>query len=358
MSVIELNFYLFIFYSLTLLTFAKSRITTKLFIVIITIQFALVNGLRHFTVGIDTIRYERKFQSLSSDTISGISEIGYEVAQKLFLLFSDNFNFWLLSVAVFVFSLLGLVIYKYSKNYFISYLLFIGLGFFNFSFTGIRQTIAIILVLFSFKYILDKKFMKFFIIILIAATFHYAAIIFLPIYYIAQIRWNYQYILYLIGSYILLFLLRAPIGELLTLLFYEENSLDRYTSSDNIGGLAILILIVIILGIYVYSPIKYNSRENTILANIMVIAFFIQSLSSFSYLFTRLNMFFFIFIILYIPHIINNLDKLPVKLTIKETKVIKLLITMIIILAVSYYYINNLESDGNGIVPYYFFWEY
>lgn len=365
MNILELNLGLFLVVAFLLVLIRKTKFSQKLFLFIVTVQMVAINGLRHVSVGNDTLRYERSFfstQQIDSFTkLKAIDyEFGYQMAQKIVSLFTESFNVWLFIVAFFVYILLGKFIFRYSKSFFFSYLLFIGMGFFDFSLSGIKQTIAIIIILYSYKYILSRNFVKFLTMILFASLFHLSAVVFLPMYFLSKIKWKRYNIASYAGAYIVFFIFRMQIGKVLTLLYYDESAriFDKYSSSGTIGGLAIFLLLILLMGIIVYSPRKYNERENVVLSNIMVVSFFIQSLSSFSYLFTRLNMFYLIFIILYIPNVLNNIDKLPIRINRSEIQVIRGVLKAIIIILVVLYYISNLYSNTAGIIPYYFFWEY
>ncbi|EOU1983770.1 EpsG family protein, partial [Clostridium perfringens] len=52
------------------------------------------------------------------------------------------------------------------------------------SFNVVRQYLAIGILMLSFKYIKDKKLIKFLTIVILASFFHYTALIFLPMYYL------------------------------------------------------------------------------------------------------------------------------------------------------------------------------
>ncbi|HAK42626.1 MAG TPA: hypothetical protein DCM59_07875 [Clostridium sp.] len=54
----------------------------------------------------------------------------------------------------------------------------------------IRQSIAMAICLFSYKYLLRRNFIKYVLIILIAGMFHYSAFILLPLYFIVKIDIN------------------------------------------------------------------------------------------------------------------------------------------------------------------------
>ncbi|WP_156290947.1 EpsG family protein [Oceanobacillus salinisoli] len=365
MNVLELNLILILVNGFFFLLIIRTNLSKKLFILITSIQLIVFNGLRSLNIGNDTNRYYSIYLRIKEsysfrDFLLIDTDFGFKLLQKVTLLFTEDFHIWLLFVALFTFIPLGLFIYRNSTGYFFSYLLFIGMGYYAFSFTGTRQTIAMIIVLLSYKYILNKNLFKFLVILILAVSFHSSAIVFLPMYFVAQVNFSKYYFLSLLGFYILVYIFRFPIGELMTKFYYDENAtliLNKYDSVGDIGGVAILLLLIILMGLFVYNPMKYKDKENRVLINIIIISFLIQMLSSFSYLFTRLNMYYLIFLILYIPHILTNIDKMPINMTPLETRSIRGFVKGLVIVLISLYYIKASETDGSGIIPYYFFWE-
>lgn len=89
-----------------------------------------------------------------------------------------------------------LIIYSSAKHDTKYYLLFILLYFTEvllfLELDGpMRQAKAIVLCIFSIRYIYKKKILKFYIIILIAILFHRTAILFLPVYFIQKIKFSW-----------------------------------------------------------------------------------------------------------------------------------------------------------------------
>ena len=83
---------------------------------------------------------------------------------------------------------------KYAKNYYLASILFMALVFF-FSFTYLRQMFAAAIIGLSIKYIIERKFLRFCVILLVAFSFHNSAIIFFPMYFIANKKYSKSKIL-------------------------------------------------------------------------------------------------------------------------------------------------------------------
>ncbi len=362
MNVLEIN--LIIVYAISFFGLIRSKYANRFFLVVATLSLVVFNGLRSVSVGTDTIRYYKRFNEISnanslSDFLSIDIEFGYKISQKIFQIFTLNFNYWLLIVAAFVFFLFARVISKHSRNYFLSYFLFITLGYYDFSFTGIRQIIAIIVVLFSYQYILSKNFKEFSITCLIAASFHTSALFFFPMYFISRIKWKKIHSIFLVTLLASIYIFRLQIGELLTVVYYDEASsimLDRYSSTGQIGGLAVMTLLILAWGMISYNPFKHKDLENIVLTNIIFVSAIIQMISSFSYLFTRLNMYFMIFLVLYIPNVIKNISKTPIKMNKIGSKILRSIYLIVFLIVLTVYYLNSIKLNGSNILPYTLFW--
>ena len=88
---------------------------------------------------------------------------------------------------------------KYAKNYPLASILFMALVFY-FSFTYLRQMFAAAIIALSIKYIIERKFLKYCAIIVAAFSFHNSAIIFFPMYFIADRKYSKARILLLMSA--------------------------------------------------------------------------------------------------------------------------------------------------------------
>lgn len=89
----------------------------------------------------------------------------------------------------------GVLIYvyrKYSSRYLVSFFLFIAsIDYISWLFNGIRQFLAVTITFIGIKFILDKKYAKAIILILIASLMHQSALLVIPFIFIAQGKaWN------------------------------------------------------------------------------------------------------------------------------------------------------------------------
>lgn len=174
------------------------------YLIFICVILILQSALRNVAVGADTFEYNRRFdyystlswseiwQNFIDATFNGIGkDAGYDVFNKAISCICDDFQFFLFVVAVFFFTVVGKFVYRNTSTTFDVFMVlcFYELFFYTFfSITGIRQTIAVGLTLWSYKYIKERKLIPFVLFVLVASTFHKTALIFLPFYFIDRVK--------------------------------------------------------------------------------------------------------------------------------------------------------------------------
>lgn len=227
-----------------------------LFILLTFIVMVLFAGLRDEFVGTDTFNYVYKFRSLANEIATVeennkgfLEEPGYELIQKIALFISTDY--WsLLCVIASVFSAFVLIaINKYSNNRLLSLFLFITLGYYTYCFNGARQAIALSIYMMSFEYILNGKFLKYSIWILIAFLFHRSVIIALPLFFIFRMRFS-------TASIILISISGLLISQLLPLFLEAAIEIDEkyivYAENDARGGYLLTAFYVLLSIFFIY----------------------------------------------------------------------------------------------------------
>lgn len=343
-------------------SFIRQRNKNKIFVVVVTLIMLGISGLRHMSVGTDLIAYYRQFVSISymnslAEVFTSQKNFGYALLNMVFInIFGVKYQLFLFIIATISMISLGITIYRYSSAPYISFLLYMALGFYDFTFSGLKQTLALAFVLLSYKYICDRKPIKFTLMVALGATFHLSAFIFLPAYYIAHKKWSAGYACILILSYITMLVFRGQVAIFLAEM-YKESGVS-FSAEKFIGGKAIIILLLIVMGLVMNRTNINKDKNNMALFNIMLISFAIQTLSIYSHNFTRLNFYYFQFAILYVPKMIENYKASAPKLSSNRVSEKIIMKVVLIVLTILYYlrWINN-EIAPHGILPYKMFWQ-
>lgn len=144
-----------------------------LWYLIATMPILFVSAFRDHTVGIDNngIYYSSFFKA-----INGIDnnhfEVGFRLLIKVISYITDNYQWFDIITSCIILVLLFWAIDRDSNDIALSYLLFVISGMYIYSLSGIRQYIAISILMFGFKYIYENNFLKYVICVVIASLFH------------------------------------------------------------------------------------------------------------------------------------------------------------------------------------------
>lgn len=188
--------------------FVKDKKTVYISIIFSAIYLALFAGLR-VGVGPDQASYVEIFNAVPNifdiseynSLFSIHGEYGYLFINMIVKIFSDNPSFIFVLVAFFA-VLLNINSYLlYSNNTLLCIFIYFVHGFMYREMIQIRQGVASAIVLFAVRYIVDRKFAKYFIAILLATSFHFGAIIALIAYFIykPQVKKKSLYLLLIIA---------------------------------------------------------------------------------------------------------------------------------------------------------------
>lgn len=112
---------------------------------------------------------------------------GYTVISNFFkLIISDNANFFLLFLTFISVLLMVKTQSKYSPFFAISTYVFFGSTEISYVFNGARQFLAISIMFYSFKFMKEKKLIKYAICAFIAFIIHQTAVVVIPAYFVVR----------------------------------------------------------------------------------------------------------------------------------------------------------------------------
>lgn len=159
------------------------------------LTFAIIGILimfRSVTVGNDTDVYTYLFKTIASTKDINLYiknsrfESGYIYLNWFLSKISDNPQILFIVTGFFTALSFKRFIYQYSEMPWMSVLMYMTLQFYDLSLTGVRQIIAIAILLYSYDFIVKRKPIIFTILVLLATTIHTSAILFLILYPLAS----------------------------------------------------------------------------------------------------------------------------------------------------------------------------
>ena len=133
-------------------------------------------------------------------------------------------------IAIFFAISVSCYIYYYSDNITISTIVLFAF-YFSFTITGLRQTVALSFLLFSYRYIDERRIIKFGLMVSLAALFHSTAILFAPAYFIGKLRVGKKQLIFIGVSVLAVILFSNYIRQLISLIAWNE-AMRNYASSE------------------------------------------------------------------------------------------------------------------------------
>lgn len=244
---------------------SSMRQRNRLFVVIAFGMLAFLSAMRAVEVGADTFAYEYSFyesQYLGLEhfftSFSIKNETGFYLLEHLVACFTGSFRVWLIFIAVVVMYGFGRFVYEHSNSPYLSFLCFFSLFFPFFGTTGLRQALAqAVCLLYSYRFIDQRKLIPFALSVLAAAMFHKSALLLLPFYFISNIKVDAKIFLVFLISMVIIWFARATIVvRFSALLGYN----GRYENQITGAGTATFSLFLLAVVVFAYFYLIRNRR--------------------------------------------------------------------------------------------------
>lgn len=193
-----------------------------------------------------------------------VTERGFNLVVTLVYRFFQK-ECYLVLFALFAFLTAGVflkALYDQSVDFKMSFFLFMALGAYFQTYNTVRYYFALGIVLFSMRYILRKQYIRFLAAILIASLFHKTALIVIPMYLLAAIRWKWQHLL--IAGILALsgLFFQEQYMELFVRLYPSYAEEEEYLAS---GGFSIINVLrcaaVLAFSLYVFLYVLKGNKE-------------------------------------------------------------------------------------------------
>lgn len=306
----------------------KIKYCKQLFIILGLLVPSILAGVRDYSVGTDVLLYgnswfERAVQIDSlSNYLSKANEygvgLGYAFINFIISRFTNNAHVFYFLYELLQLTILYYVLKRYQDKISITFAFAIYyFCYFNISLNLLRQIMAVLLVLYSYRYVEDKKIIKFIVTIFIATLVHNSAIVGIVLFPIKVAvdnkQWKKIFKILVIGSCLLAVFLYEQIFNLLS--SYGINGVERYAhymTDTEVGGRFVrlfywgILLIIILLK---RKKCELYYKEFEFLQLLMLIST-VGSLFMFigSTWIIRIVYYFDIFQIIYMPILAHNME--------------------------------------------------
>lgn len=330
------------------LQYEKNRKNLCVFAAILLI---LQSGLRNVAVGADTYAYSIIFKEdikLSwQQIINNFSDVyiqgegkdaGYQVFEKLCSYITTNYTIYLLIIACIFFIPMMRVVYRNTSTLMhivIAIIVYESLFYSFFSITGCRQTIETGLCLLAFEEIKRKNLKKFLVYIFIGTFIHKSCLIFLPFYWIANIKKTYLLFCLSILSFPFMIVFGRTFTIELALLSGSENYLS-YAEHEAPGAISFSLFYIMLItsAFYQYINNKEYFNSHSYIVNAITLGLFFLPLTFVSPALMRIVQYYSIFLIVFMSYLKQN--AMPAKKNIFYSIGIVLLLYKIITSNVEY----------------------
>ena len=288
-------FYSLLLFTTCLFTYLYNRDQSELIRNILTFIIILVAILR-YEVGYDYITYKELIQSEDNDMVNYLFSplsalfahiaIYYHSPQLLFILF--GIPTYILTFSTFK---------RYSADYALSIMVFMAFFFYT-SLSTIRQILAVAICLYGFRYITERKKIKYLICTILATLVHPSAIIAIFIYYIYHMR-----LAVLLGCFTIALILKPIAFHLMETYGFYTSYIDN--SKDGITGGSLVRVIQLSLFLFcmlIWLRSKTDDSLSKGIINIILSGFLVNFMFT-AHIGSRIALYFSIYICLLIANI-------------------------------------------------------
>lgn len=323
MFVYLVNIALICFWGFLLLYNKSTDQKKKIYCTIVATQWILISGLRHISVGSDTAQYYYLFEKVKSTPWKTIllqnwnylfhgleiKDPGYPLLEKIFQIFCGDYQVFLLFIAAVFTISMAVWIYKNSAMPCLSFLIYSVLFYAFYAVTGHRQTLATALIVFvGYKYIKEKKLLKFLVIAFIAFMLHKSSLVFIPYYFLAHKRITKPYVVTISGIIALIALLGKQFyGPIALYMGFSEEQVDYAVGGAESYALVLTLVCIVVLAVFPF--IRKRRKDANLLCNITFLTLMSSLLIFQNQGFMRIQQYYSLFIMITIPEVLLSLRK-------------------------------------------------
>lgn len=298
--------------------FKNNKYLKKEYFLFISLLLILISGLS-YRLGGDVIVYMREYE-LYSGNFSDLFNLqylrsygsympGWVFINTLFQCLGLKFWTFKLCHAFFINIVLLFIVKKYSKYTFLGVLLYLLLLYYDLNFEVLRESISVSFFLMGIPYLLQRKYMKFYIFCLCAILFHISAsfLVFFPLVLLIPIN-LFSVVFFMFVAFFALLLDKtvssAIVDSVSSIPFFYEKA-NSYFSNERYGTSIVSIsrLINILFNVVFTLFVLYRLYKKNIVHGIikLVLAYIcIYTLTLIIPIFYRLNNYCIIFFVCYL----------------------------------------------------------
>ena len=333
---------------------------SKVFIFLAVIAMFAVMGFRDaYSIGIDSASsYITSFTKIANgDTQlinNGKNELFYYLMKIVSNLSGGNYQIFVIVISAFVMLCTGHFVSRYSISPIQSFCYYWGLLLYIFMFSAEKQAVAMAILLLAFDAIIDRKPVKFLLLVAIASQFHFPALVFLPAYWLAKMKLDRNYVIILCGALVVTFIFRDAILNLM-LGAYGGDEIEATMQGEALLRTKSIIMIGIVAAALVLRSPTEEDRLYSILLKFMGVAIIFQTFCGYNNIFERLADYYFQFAIVFIPLVFERKSGIQSRISVSTANSIKMIAPVIFSAYGIYRFSAYIHSFEPLFLPYVFY---
>ncbi len=272
-------------------------------------------------------------------------EIGYVFINRLIGVFSNNVVWVMLITSCLIVVLFLMEIRRDSVYVWLSVFMFVTIGQYFTSFNLIRQILAAAIVFSGSKYMYERNFIRYFLVVILAALFHKTALIMIPFFFVLNLRFNItKLLLILLGLAISMSSIES-ILRFVQLQFYDHYIEGSYGMTGFGFNSIVLPLAILFFILFHYPKLDCsNNQKVNLWVNAVIFYVFFTLLGLQVMMIQRLSHFFAPYVLLLVPYIIGKVNNVRLRV---------IYFYGFVAASIAYSYVT---LSGSGYDPFYFFW--
>lgn len=282
------------------------------------VLWILISGLRGLNVGADTSAYyysylnvknmslNKLFQNVLAKIVSNTDnkDPGYDLFVKLTQIISEDYQVFLMIIALIFMIPFIIWVWRESMNPLISFLLYSSLFYAFFAITGIRQTISTALVvLVGDRFIKKRKLILFLMVAFVASLIHMSALVFVPFYFLSRIKIHQKTVIVAGVAFVVSAIFRSQLKNIFIIISEYTDYAVTYSGAGT-STFTFLLLMLFVLSIFAYRS-DNSLEENQRFYIALYLAMFFVPLTWINPSSMRVVQYFSIYLVLLIPEMIE-----------------------------------------------------
>ena len=249
---------------------------------------------------------------IASDSFKPTGNPLFYIFQSLMREWNDNYHIFFVVIGVFCFWCYVIFLRKHAPYFTASIYLFIAMGTCVFMLAAMKQAIAVAILTLAIDKLIQKKYIWFYLLVVLAAGFHFYAIVFAVLPFFMTKPWTGKTYLILIG---VLFVMLTFESTLTSFLEASDDMGKHVDTGEVFDGNSMSFIRVLVYSVVPIIALVFrkqifedSSTTENLFVNMSIICFFINSMGlvSAANMFSRLATYFEFGTIVSLPIVVNK----------------------------------------------------